>query len=286
MKKAFLAILVVVVSAVSAGAIGGGVAMALVRQANPQPERIQSEREVAVASEALGEPMTLSVRLPADYDADPERRYPVLWVTDGTSHLDHAAHTAHVLATVGIGEPTIVVAVPSSSPGRAFDFVPEGMGEQGGGADRFLSFLVGEARAAIEDRYRTDGRNLLFGHSLGGLFVTWAMTRDPEAFDGWLASSPSFWVGDGSIESSLRALLEADPAPRTVYFTSLGSEEGNEMARYFDRVEALLEAEAGPGWPYTSEITPAADHGTNPRLSLPSALDAWWSAAPANGVGG
>jgi predicted alpha/beta superfamily hydrolase len=280
MKKALLIALLVGVSAVSAGTVGGGVAMALVRAANPVPGREAPSPEVTVASAALGEPVGLEVRLPLEYGDDPARRFPVLWVTDLREHLDHAAHTIQVLSTVGIGEPMIVVAVPRSSPGRAFDFIPAGMGDNGGGAARFLSFLVDEARPALDAEYRTTDQQLLFGHSLGGLFVTWALTQRPDAYEGWIASSPSFWVGGGAIEESLGAYLDGRPASPPFYFTSLGSQEGNEMSRYFDRVGALVDPEVGPGWRWTREITPLADHGSNPRLSLPAALRAFWAAVP------
>lgn len=278
MKKALFVVLVVVVSAVSAGTVGGGVAMALVRAANPTPGQREPGPSLNVISQSLGEALDLEVRLPLDYDDDPTRGFPVLWLTDDRGHLDHAAHTVQVLATLGEGEPMIIVAVPSSSPGRAYDFVPQGMGERGGGAADFLAFLVEEARPAVEAAYRTDGRNVLFGHSLGGLFVTWAMTERPSAFDGWLASSPSFWVGNGAIAQPLEDFLAA-PAPASTYHTSLGADENFEMRRYFDEVGSQIEASAPSGWRWTRELTPHADHGSNPRLSLPSALSSWWRTA-------
>ena len=280
MKKAFLIALLVAVSAISAGAVGGGVAMAVVRAANPVPGREAPAPEVTVASAALGEPMGLEVRLPLEYDEEPTRRFPVLWLTDDDAHLDHAAHTIRVLATVGIGEPMIVVAVPSSSSRRAFDFIPAGMGDNGGGAARFLDFLVDEARPAIDGEYRTTEQQLLFGHSLGGLFVTWAMTERPEAYAGWIAMSPSFWVGDGAILESLGSYFANRPATAPFFYTSLGAEEGNEMLRYFERVGEQIDLEAGPEWSWSREITPLANHGSNPPISLPAALKAWWAAAP------
>ncbi len=276
MRKALLVILLVTVSAVAAGTIGGGVAMALVRGANPGIARPGGDIEITVQSTALQEAMTLDVRLPTGYAEEPERLYPVLWVTDGRSHLDHATHTAQVLATVGIGEPMIVVAIPNSSVGRSFDFIPEGMGERGGGAEPFLNFILDEALPTLDAELRTDDRDLLLGHSLGGLFVTWAMARSPESFDAWLAFSPSFWVGEGAVTESLGALFAADPEPNTYFFASLGVDEGNQMLRHFDAVLEFIGTHASSTWAWDDEITPGADHGSNPPLSLPTALQSYW----------
>ena len=43
------------------------------------------------------------------------------------------------------------------------------------------------------------GRDILFGHSLGGLFVLHTMYKHPDAFQTWLALSPSVWWDDRSV---------------------------------------------------------------------------------------
>jgi predicted alpha/beta superfamily hydrolase len=106
------------------------------------------------------------------------------------------------------------------------------------------------------------------------------MTQRPEAYEGWIAMSPSFWVGEGAIAASLDAFFEQPPTSAPFYYTSLGAEEGNEMSRYFARVGAQIDLAADPAWNWSRQITPFADHGSNPPLSLPAALRAYWTAAP------
>lgn len=43
------------------------------------------------------------------------------------------------------------------------------------------------------------GRDALFGHSSGGLFVAWALVTRPEVFDTWIAASPSLTLGGGEV---------------------------------------------------------------------------------------
>ena len=62
------------------------------------------------------------------------------------------------------------------------------------GADDFLNFIDGHLRPWVHRSLFpgvTFSRDALYGHSSGGLFVTWALTHRPQAFDTWIAVSPS-----------------------------------------------------------------------------------------------
>ena len=69
------------------------------------------------------------------------------------------------------------------------------VGEQSGGADAFLAFIVDVLRPELIRRYPelSAANSMLFGHSLGGLFSAHALLTRPDAFSVFLASSPSIW---------------------------------------------------------------------------------------------
>jgi len=69
-----------------------------------------------------------------------------------------------------------------------------------GGADAFLRFLREEALPFISERYPTaaEGRTI-FGSSLGGLFVSYALLEAPDVFDNFIAVSPALWWDDERI---------------------------------------------------------------------------------------
>lgn len=83
-------------------------------------------------------------------------------------------------------------------------------GDVNGGAQAFLSFLIDTLGPEISRRYPeasiTD--RILFGHSLGGLFTSYALLTRPEAFATFLPTSPSLWWDNFSILSHLPALAE------------------------------------------------------------------------------
>jgi uncharacterized protein len=63
-----------------------------------------------------------------------------------------------------------------------------------GGAEAFLRFLRDEAEPYVAQRFDVDGaRRVLFGSSLGGLFVVHTLLTAPDAFDDYVAVSPALW---------------------------------------------------------------------------------------------
>jgi len=107
--------------------------------------------------------------------------------------------------------PTIVIGVASPKhfffdPSRSYDFTPPGSADPDfegiklGGADEFLAFLDQELKPWVRTHYRIDtSRQILFGHSLGGLFALHAMCKEPDGFAVSLAASPHIGFSDSAL---------------------------------------------------------------------------------------
>ncbi|KAK4442175.1 Alpha/Beta hydrolase protein [Podospora aff. communis PSN243] len=70
------------------------------------------------------------------------------------------------------------------------------------GADDFLDFITTTLRRWVRKRqfpFVTFKRDALYGHSFGGLFVTYALISQPAEFDTYLIASPSLWWNRGII---------------------------------------------------------------------------------------
>ena len=153
----------------------------------------ESAERFTLTSKILGEPRTISVRLPASYRTT-ERRYPVVYLTDGDAHLGHTAATMEFLAREGRMPESIAVAVVNTD--RQRDLSPTKVADRPGatgGADRFLDFFEKELIPEIESRYRTAAYRVFGGHSLGGLFALHGLFTRPKLFDAWIAVSPAFF---------------------------------------------------------------------------------------------
>ncbi|MCM2971416.1 alpha/beta hydrolase [Larsenimonas suaedae] len=151
----------------------------------------------------------------------PPGGFPVIYLLDGNAtfpiaveafRLQQAAAHGGLPAAVivGIGYPH---ADPFDMVRRAHDYTPmpapgertsvtrEGKPVAYGGAERFYRFIEQTLKPTIESRYPINTqRQALFGHSYGALFALTTLFRHPDAFQQYIAASPSLWWGNGVME--------------------------------------------------------------------------------------
>lgn len=177
--------------------------------------------------------------------AAPAGGYPVIFVLDGDGWFGAAVEIARMREYEKL-DPALIVGVgyPSraffDAAARSYDFTPPGAtdpdfdGVRLGGADEFLTFLDATLKPWLQRRYKIDrGRQILFGHSLGGLFALHVLFKTPQSFNVYIIASPhihfsndvvlkdesSFEAGDA--RHDVRILLsdgglESQPSPELV----------------------------------------------------------------------
>jgi len=145
-------------------------------------------------------------------EAPPEFGYPVIYTLDANSVFSCFTESVRLQSRrpdlTGI-YPAIVVGIGYDTeapfdPSRHYDYTlpireeelpaypGEGKWPEQGGAEAFLSFIEEELKPQIEQRFQIDkSRQILFGHSLGGLFVLNTLFSKPDAFQIYISGSPS-----------------------------------------------------------------------------------------------
>lgn len=153
-----------------------------------------------VQSLALNEARTINVVLPASYSKEPERRYPVLYLLDGglSQDLLHVAGVVQLGSLWGRSAEAIVVGIETKDRrkelvGRTGDRELLKRYPTAGSSAEFRNFLRAEVKPLIERSYRGNGRNVVLGESLAGLFVAETYLVEPALFDGYAAIDPSLW---------------------------------------------------------------------------------------------
>jgi len=192
------------------------------------PYKLQIEQPFTMAGGEFDYRHQIQVALPASYNENLARRYPVLWLTDGSLTFDLAVGLLNAL-TLGNSSPEmIIVAVGASGTTgyegfvaqRTMEFSPPVSSDISAQhnkkyyadrpelaallalpkrADKFLAFLVDELRPQLETRYRMSGDHALFGHSFGGVFASYALLVRPVAFSKYLIGSPNLNSTFGAI---------------------------------------------------------------------------------------
>lgn len=199
----------------------------------------------------------IDVFIPAGMDTS-KVRPSVMYVTDGNLLFTSWVDVYHAMALQGGNEPVIIVGIgyPSSLDADTFTpfinasrtrdltpTVPKGgkVGEQGEAA-AFLSFIKNELIPEVESRYRADSTHRgLGGHSLGGLFATYALLHEPTLFHRWWIGSPSMWwdndIGFGWLKDAA-----AKTPPKGKVYVTVGSLEGETMTPKAVRLVAALKS--------------------------------------------
>ena len=162
-------------------------------------------------TDASGHRYDVRVHVPG---GDEGRTWPVVWLLDAPSTwppmrqaLDAGTDAAVVVAVDWHGEG----GVDRRLRFRDFTTLPQHPdgdpdAEDAGGADAFRAFLTGTLRPALQDTLPIDRtRQTLLGHSLSGLFVLDTLLRCPDAFDRYIALSPSLWWDGARAVAQARA---------------------------------------------------------------------------------
>ncbi|MCC6808177.1 MAG: alpha/beta hydrolase [Deltaproteobacteria bacterium] len=233
----------------------------------------------------IGETYRITVHLPPEHATDEGRRFAVVYQLDpsfaGLAQLDRTVVAAARLERLSALPPVIVVGVGYDyedarvvKRGRWRDYSfpvadPEPLTAAlyGYGGDAFYRFIRDTLVPRIDADYRTDpaAPRTIVGHSLGGLFVLYALTRGDGVFGRFVAASPTFNFENGAIFAE----TDAAPALRGRLFLGIGALEGLPPNGYFDAYAERLARHSGvalaterfAGADHLDTITPSVEHG-------------------------
>ena len=176
-------------------------------------------KQYTLDSKVLHEKRSYWVHLPDNYDKNSKETYPVIYLLDGDSFFKAMVGMTHVLCS-GRGKRMpehIIVGVlntdrtrdltPTASAAGRDGKISPGAAVEGGGSKNFSKFLTGELRHAVDSAFRTNGHNVLIGHSYGGLFTMYTFLNHPELFDTYIAIDPSLWWDQAKLAKSAGSLI-------------------------------------------------------------------------------
>lgn len=214
-------------------------------------------RRHTLTSELLGGERELIVYVPAGYDLEPERRYPVLYMQDGQNLFDPETsyvkgkpwrmdQAAEVSIREGRAEPLIIVGINHAGERRVDEYTPtKDAKRKGGKALQYLQALVQDIKPFIDSTYRTlpcAHNTGIGGSSLGGLLALYAGLEFPDIFGKVSAMSPSAWWDKRMI---VRKVHDVQPKPRLSIWLDMGTKEGIDV---LEDVRKLRDAFESRGW--------------------------------------
>ena len=221
--------------------------------ASPQERELGPDVRMhsAIASKFLSKPRDVVVWLPPGYATETSKRYPVLYMHDGSNvyiewRIDEVAKP---LIASGEIQPLIVVMIPNGAEphARFEDYTPTkpANAKFGGKADAYGKFIIEEVKPLIDREYRTlsDPANTgLGGASLGGLVSLYLGLNHPEVFGNLAVMSPSVHWDNKLV---VRKVRDLQTKPATRIWLDVGKQE---QPQYIANVKELRDALVRKGW--------------------------------------
>ena len=195
------------------------------------------------------------VLLPHDYYEQPDRRYPVLYMTDAQNLFGEGSgfgswEIERSLAELAKEDKAnvIIVAMDHAGDERIQEFSPYDNPNLGKGlGNLFLKFVTETLKKHIDAKYRTltDRLNTgIGGSSVGGLLSIYAALMYPHVFGRLMIFSPSLWI---SRRIYFDAIHFFEPFETRIYLYG-GGMEGAEM---IPNIEKLQETLVNQGFGYS-----------------------------------
>jgi predicted alpha/beta superfamily hydrolase len=211
-------------------------------------------------SQFLSEPRNVLVYLPPGYGANPEERYPVLYMHDGQNLCNPADafggvawgvdETAQTMILSGEIQPLIIVGIYNAGACRIDEYTPvkaeRGRAKgHGGQADRYGRMIIEELKPFVDKNYLTRPEREftgIGGSSLGGLVSLHLGFKRPDVFSRVAAISPAVWWSNNQIIRETAKLPERLPLR---IWLDIGKREGSQIKH---QVRALKEMLLAQGW--------------------------------------
>ena len=249
----------ILVSILFLAALAGIAPAAPGQQGNTNNDIVIGTR-VPFPSNVLNTELVLSIHLPPGYDQG-TWKYPVLYDLNSSQTFAHDTGTVDFLSTPGLGyvPQMIVVGVPWLSD----LYVPTPFEERGPepkASDLFLKFFREELMPFIDRTYRTCGYNILSGHSVAGLFTTYALFTQPDLFSAGIASSPGFYAQGQYWLKNIDKMFQADSLAHKSLFLTVGRKEQDFWLSAFTELEEWMGSKDLKGLAWKSAWFDGHDH--------------------------
>ena len=243
-------------------------------EAAPAPARppfaiANSELRVLPVS-ANGRHYQLAVALPASYASQPQRKYPVLYVTDGywdfpTVQVSYANmiydRVLPEFIIVGMG---YAGENPDYGTLRQWDLSPvptSNLPKNSGHAAEFLQVVEREIIPFVEREYRVDPSfRVLAGSSLGGLFSLYSMYTKPELFQGYIAVSPAVGEQNDWLLGYEDAFARSGRPLKARAFVSGAQDEWPAFLASIERFRQRLDQRSYPGFTHQFRFVDGMRH--------------------------
>jgi predicted alpha/beta superfamily hydrolase len=229
-------------------------------------------------SSKLQEKRELVISLPASYEKNPTKRYPLLILLDGDYLLNPFLGTLTYGAYWDDLPEVIIVAISQNKKNeRAADCgsIDEATGMPEDKSVDFFDFIALELLPHIQHDYRTTNFKIIAGHDTTAAFLNFYLYQDKPLFDAYISLSPELPLG---MEEQIPKILTSMKQPLFYYLSTADGDVKN-MYERINLLDNKVKEIKNPDLNYKFENFKDASHFSMVLHSIPSALYQIFTAA-------
>jgi len=235
------------------------------------PHAIPHSQLRVLPKSPTGRQYQLHVGLPGSYGKETNKKYPVVYVTDGYWDFQKINGLYGSLVydkvvpefiTVGIGYPGNFDEMNYGDL-RWWELSPVPFAGQpaAGHAAEFLQSIEQEIIPYIEREFRVDPSfRVMAGASLGGLFTLYAMYTKAELFQGYVALTPAVVLGNEWLLGYDDAFAAKKRPLNARLFVAYGGDEAPGFVSSILRYNQRISCRKHPGWAYQFRVVDGERH--------------------------
>ena len=234
-------------------------------------------KTISFDSEKLKEKRDLYISLPASYEKNKTKQYPLLVLLDG----DYLLNPFNGALTYGshwdVFPEVIIVGInQNKNDQRNIDCGLDPVtGMPDGKSVDFFDFISLELIPMIQKEYRTTNFKIIAGHDITASYLNFFLYKDNPIFSAYISLSPEFPV---NMDETMPDLLANSKTPIFYYLSTADGDE-KKMRERIINLDTNLKAIKNPDLNYKFEDFKEASHYSLVLHAIPSALYQIFSAA-------
>lgn len=223
-----------------------------------------------IKSEKLGEERRITIGLPESYEANPNKKYPVLYLLDGDYLFDAFSGAISYGAYWDDLPEMIIIGIHQNKDGERYEDCTieqiSGLPDEKGA--KFFEFIGAELIPYIEKNYRTSPFRMIAGHDTTASFINFYLYKDDPLFKGYICLSPEL-----APKMEIR-IPEKFAKVKEPFFYYLSAADGDikSIKEPIEKLDSNIKIANNPLVNYKYDLFKNSTHYTEVLYSIPNAL--------------
>ncbi|WP_294819944.1 alpha/beta hydrolase-fold protein [uncultured Flavobacterium sp.] len=222
------------------------------------------------ASRKLNATREVSVLTPPSYDADKNRKYPLLFLLDGNYLFDpFSGMLAYTEYWNDLPEVIIVGINQENEEERTLDSqVAEHNGLPFGQSEKFFEFIAYELIPQLEKQYRIAPFRIIAGHNITAGYLNFFLYKDKPVFNAYICMSPELAV---DMETHVPEQVAQSKSPLYYYLATADGDLASQKES-IKELDTNMKAVTNPNLKYFFNSFSGASHYSLVTRAIPESL--------------